>query len=228
MHERSRVRAAACRSRPRPRTPPHRDLLVRLPSVLAPSSVLALATFSADSTPLSPRSLKSPIAGACIAARRPPCRCLARHPPRPAARSPSGAPTSTSSSSVSASCRRRWRRRRPIAPMRRRRWSTPSVRCAPLRELARIEGERGMPRSGSRCPRRAARDRHAHDARRGELADWVRRHYVHGAADGGAAAVGTRPQPARARRGTTSSTWSRRLELIEGLRTDLRDPAPRR
>ena len=92
-----------------------------------------------------------------------------------------------------------------------------------VRELGRIEGERRGAEKQLAVLEGEQRETAARiDARRGELADWVRRHYVHGAADGVAPLLSARDPNQLARDAHYLEHLGRaRLELIEGLRTDL-------
>ncbi len=92
-----------------------------------------------------------------------------------------------------------------------------------VRELGRIEGERKGAEKQLAVLEGEQRETAARiDARRGELADWVRRHYVHGAADGVAPLLSARDPNQLVRDAHYLEHLGRaRLELIEGLRTDL-------
>ncbi|MBV2262262.1 MAG: peptidoglycan DD-metalloendopeptidase family protein [Thauera sp.] len=92
-----------------------------------------------------------------------------------------------------------------------------------VRELARIEGERRSAERQLAVLEGEQRETAARiDARRGELADWVRRHYVHGAADGVAPLLSARDPNQLARDAHYLEHLGRaRLGLIEGLRADL-------
>lgn len=97
------------------------------------------------------------------------------------------------------------------------------------RELARIEGERREVEKMLRlleAEQRATEQRI--EARRGELAEWLRRHYVHGGADGVAPLLSARDPNQLARDAHYLEHLGRaRLGLIDGLRTDLRETAAR-
>lgn len=91
------------------------------------------------------------------------------------------------------------------------------------RELARLEGERKDAEKSLdvlEAEQRATAGRI--DARRGELGDWLRRHYMHGAADGVAPLLAARDPNQLARDMHYLEHLGRaRLALIEGLRADL-------
>lgn len=97
------------------------------------------------------------------------------------------------------------------------------------RELARIEGERREVEKMLRlleAEQRATEQRI--EARRGELAEWLRRHYVHGGADGVAPLLSARDPNQLARDAHYLEHLGRaRLGLIDALRTDLRETAAR-
>lgn len=189
-----------------------------------PSSIASPSQLSADSTPLSPRSLKSPIAGACIAAL-----AALLVVPGPAF-AQAGGEIAERRSDLDELKQRIRELQEEMAKAEADRTSAQkalvdserSVSRA-VRELARIEGERRNAEKRLAVLEGEQRETAARiDARRGELADWVRRHYVHGAADGVAPLLSARDPNQLARDAHYLEHLGRaRLELIEGLRTDL-------
>lgn len=91
------------------------------------------------------------------------------------------------------------------------------------RELARLERERKDAEKKLAVLEAEQRETAARiDARRGELGEWLRRHYVHGAADSMAPLLSARDPNQLARDAHYLEHLGRaRLTLIEGLRTDL-------
>lgn len=98
-----------------------------------------------------------------------------------------------------------------------------------VRELAKIEGERKAAEKQLALLEAEQRETGARiEARRGELADWLRRHYVHGAADGVAPLLSARDPNQLARDAHYLEQLGRaRLGLIEGLRADLAETRSR-
>lgn len=98
-----------------------------------------------------------------------------------------------------------------------------------VRELAKIEGERKAAEKQLALLEAEQRETAARiDARRGELAEWLRRHYVHGAADGVAPLLSARDPNQLARDAHYLEQLGRaRLGLIEGLRADLAETRSR-
>lgn len=97
------------------------------------------------------------------------------------------------------------------------------------RRLRDIEGERAQAEkqvSALEDQQRLVLSRIA--ARQGELGDWLRRHYMHGPADGVAPLLAERDPNQIARDAHYLEHLGRaRLELIDGLRADLRDTRAR-
>ncbi|WP_297358120.1 peptidoglycan DD-metalloendopeptidase family protein [Thauera sp.] len=91
------------------------------------------------------------------------------------------------------------------------------------RDLAKVEGERKAAEKQLALLEGEQRETAARiEARRGELAEWLRRHYVHGAADGVAPLLSARDPNQLARDAHyLEQLGQARLALIEGLRTDL-------
>ncbi len=92
-----------------------------------------------------------------------------------------------------------------------------------MRELARLDGER---RDAEKKLAELEAEQRATgariDARRGELAEWLRRHYVHGGADSMAPLLSARDPNQLARDAHYLEHLGRaRLALIDGLRADL-------
>ncbi len=92
-----------------------------------------------------------------------------------------------------------------------------------VRELARLEVERKDAEKKLALLEAEQRETASRiETRRGELAEWLRRHYVHGAADSMAPLLSARDPNQLARDAHYLEHLGRaRLTLIEGLRTDL-------
>ena len=179
---------------------------------------------SADSTPLSPRSLNPLIAGACIVA----LVALVAAPVPASAQA--GGEIAERRSDLDELKQRIRELQDEMARAEAERSTAQkalveSERAVSraVRELGRIEGERRGAEKQLAVLEGEQRETAARiDARRGELADWVRRHYVHGAADGVAPLLSARDPNQLARDAHYLEHLGRaRLELIEGLRTDL-------
>jgi septal ring factor EnvC (AmiA/AmiB activator) len=179
---------------------------------------------SADSTPLSPRSLNPLIAGACIVA----LVALVAAPVPASAQA--GGEIAERRSDLDELKQRIRELQEEMAKAETDRTNAQKAlveseravsRAA--RELAGIEGERRNAEKQLAVLEGEQRETATRiEARRGELADWVRRHYVHGAADGVAPLLSARDPNQLARDAHYLEHLGRaRLELIEGLRTDL-------